>query len=133
MSQENVEIVRRALEAFSRGDLDATVQANDPDIEVDWSKSNGVEAGVYRGLAQVRRFWSTFHEVFERIEVLPEEFIEHGDDVIVCDRSRLWGRDGIEVEVRTVAVVTFRDGRIIAWRLCRDKEEALEAAAGFTQ
>jgi ketosteroid isomerase-like protein len=128
MSQENVEVVRRAIEAFSSGDLDAAVQMADPEIEVDWSQSSGVEAGVYRGLAQTRRFWATFHDVFERIEVLLEELIEHGDHVIVCDRSRLWGRDGIEVAVRTVAVVTLRDGRITAWRLCRDKDEALSAA-----
>ena len=132
MSQENVEVVRRAIEAFSSGDLDAAVQMADPEIEVDWSQSSGVEAGVYRGLAQTRRFWATFHDVFERIEVLLEELIEHGDHVIVCDRSRLWGRDGIEVAVRTVAVVTLRDGRITAWRLCRDKDEAL-SAAGFPQ
>jgi ketosteroid isomerase-like protein len=128
MSQENVEVVRRAIEAFSIGDLDGAAQMADPDIEVDWSKSGGVEAGVYRGPAQVRRFWATFYDVFERIEVLLEELIEHGDHVIVCDRSRFWGRDGIEVAVRTVAVVTLRDGRITAWRLCRDKDEALDAA-----
>jgi len=132
MSQENVEVVRRAIEAFSSGDLDATIQMADPEIEVDWSKSSGVEAGVYRGLAQARHFWATFHDVFERIEVLPVEFIEHDEYVIVRDRSRLWGRDGIEVTVRTVAVATLRDGRIVAWRLCRDKDEALEAA-GLTQ
>jgi ketosteroid isomerase-like protein len=132
MSQENLEVVRRAIEAFSSGDLDTAVQMADPDIEVDWSQSSGVEAGIYRGLAQARRFWSTFHDVFERIEVLPEELIEHGDNVIVCDRSRLWGRDGIEVAVRTVAVVTLRKGRITAWRLCRDKDEALDAV-GLTQ
>jgi ketosteroid isomerase-like protein len=128
MSQENVEVVRRAIEAFSSGDLDAATQTADPEIEVDWSKSSGVEAGVYRGLAQARQFWATFHDVFERIEVLPVEFIEHDEHVIVRDRSRLWGRDGIEVTVRTVAVVTLRDGRIVAWRLCRDKDEALDAA-----
>jgi ketosteroid isomerase-like protein len=132
MSQENVELVRRAVQAFSSGDLDAALQMAEPDMEVDWSKSGGVEAGVYRGPAQVRRFWATFHDVFERIEVLLEELIEHGDHVIVCDRTRLWGRDGIEVTVRTVAVVTLRNGRIAVWRLCRDMDEALEAA-GLTQ
>jgi ketosteroid isomerase-like protein len=91
MSEKNVEVVRRAIEAFSSGDRDAAVQAADPEIEVDWSKSRGVKAGVYRGLAQARHFWATFHDVFERIEVMPVEFIEHDEHVIVRDHSRLWG------------------------------------------
>jgi ketosteroid isomerase-like protein len=126
MSQENVEIVRRAIAAFSRGDLDAAVEHADPAIEVDWSKSRGVEAGTYRGDEETRRFWATFHDAFERIVVLSDEFIEHGDHVIVCDRSRMWGRDGIEVAARNVTVATVRDARIIAWQLCRDRGEALK-------
>jgi ketosteroid isomerase-like protein len=126
MSQENVEIVRRAAEAFGRGDLDAALQDADPATEVDWSKSRGVEAGTYRGVEETRRFWATFHDAFERIVVVPEEFIEHGDHVIVCDRSRMWGRDGIEVAAKRDGCAV-RDGRIIAWRLCRDRAEALKA------
>jgi ketosteroid isomerase-like protein len=74
-------------------------------------------AGIYRGREETRRFWSTFFEAFDRIVVVPEEFIEHGDCVIVRDRARMWGRDGIEVEARNVAVVTLRDSRIVQWRL----------------
>jgi ketosteroid isomerase-like protein len=125
MSQENVEVVRRAIEAFSRRDLDAI--ESHPDVEVDWSRSRGVEAGIYRGREETRRFWSTFYESFDRIVAVPEELIEHGDYVIVRDRTRLWGRDGIEVEARNVGLVTVRDGLILRWRLCRDRAEALKA------
>jgi uncharacterized protein len=127
MSQENVEIVRRAMEAFSRRDLDAATREADPDVEVDWSRSRGVEAGIYRGREATRGFWSTFLETWDRIAVVPEEFIEHGDLVVVSDRTRLWGRDGIEVEARNVCVVRLRDGRIVHWRLFRDRAEALKA------
>src|ERR1700690_2718350 len=107
MSQENIGVVSRALEAFGRGDLDTALRDADPAIEVDWSRSRGLEAGVYRGPQDTRRFWSTFLDTFERIIIVPEEVIEHGDHVIVCDRSRLWGRDGIEVSARNVTVVTL--------------------------
>jgi len=48
MSQ-NVEIVRQAHEAFNRPDLgvfdlDAFYRLADPDLVVDWSRSNGLEA-----------------------------------------------------------------------------------------
>ena len=34
MSQENVEMVQRAFEAFDRGDIDALVALCDPDVEL---------------------------------------------------------------------------------------------------
>jgi ketosteroid isomerase-like protein len=127
MSRENVAVVRRAIEAFNRREIDAAVRDTHPDVEVDWSRSRGVEAGSYRGPEGTARFWGTFYESFDRIVVTPEEFIEHGDYVIVRDRTRLWGRDGIEVSARNVSLVTLRDGLILQWRLCRDMDEALKA------
>ena len=48
MSQENVEIVRAAFEAFNRGDIGASHEFWDPEIE--WHHRSMVpEAGVYRG------------------------------------------------------------------------------------
>jgi ketosteroid isomerase-like protein len=128
MSQENVAVVRRVIEAFNRGEIDAAVRGAHPDVEVDWSRSRGVEAGIYRGRMRTARFWETFYESFDRIVVTPEELIEHGDYVIMRDRTRLWGRDGIEVAARNVSLVTVRDGLIVRWRLCRDMTEALTAA-----
>jgi ketosteroid isomerase-like protein len=127
MSQENVAVLRRVIEAFNRREIDVAVRDSHPDVEVDWSRSRGVEAGIYRGREVTARFWGTFYESFDRIVVTPEEFIEHGDYVIVRDRTRLWGRGGIEVAARNVGLVTFRDGLILRWRLCRDMAEALKA------
>jgi ketosteroid isomerase-like protein len=100
---------------------------NVPDIEVDWSRSSGVEAGIYRGGEAVSRFWNTFFEVFDRVVVTPEELLEHDDDVILVDRSRMWGREGIEVEARNAHVVTLRDGRIVCWVMYRSRADALKA------
>jgi ketosteroid isomerase-like protein len=100
---------------------------NDPDIEVDWSRSSGVEAVIYRGREAVSRFWNTFFEVFDRVVTTPEEIIEHGDHVIVADRSRMWGRDGIEVEARNAHVVTLRDECIVRWVMYRSRADALKA------
>jgi ketosteroid isomerase-like protein len=128
VSEGNADVVRRAIEAFNRGDLAAVARENVPDIEVDWSRSSGVEAGIYRGREAVSRFWNTFFEVFDRVVATPEEVIEHGDHVIVLDRSRMWGRDGIEVEARNAHVVTLRDGRIVRWVMYRSRADALKAA-----
>ena len=127
MSQENVEIVRRTVDAFNRRDLDAAGQDMDPDVEVDWSRSPGVEAGICRGGRAVRDFWNTFLQTWERIAVSVDEFIDCGESVVVPNRTHFWGRDGIEVEAYGVSVVTVRDGRIVYWRLFRELEDALKS------
>ncbi len=48
MSQENVEIVRRAFEAYVRGDLDAAYPYLQPEIEFH-TCADSPHAGVYRG------------------------------------------------------------------------------------
>jgi ketosteroid isomerase-like protein len=132
MSQENVEIARQAHEAFNRPDLgvfdlDAFYRLVDPDLVVDWSRSAGLEAGIYRGEAASRRFWSTFFEAFERVVVEPLAFIEHGESVVIPHHLRARGRDGVEVDAHSTVVLTIRNGRIIEMRLYRQKAEALKA------
>jgi len=127
MSQENVEIVRRAMDAFNRHDLDGAMRDTDPEVEVDWSRSIGVEAGIYRGREAARGFWRTWFDMFERVVVSPDEFIECDEHVVVPNTAHLWGRDGVKVEAHSVSVVTLRNGRILEWRLYQKRAEALEA------
>jgi ketosteroid isomerase-like protein len=132
MSQENVEIARRAHEAFSHPgpdgfDLDVFYAYTDPDLVVDWSRSNGLEAGIYRGEAETRRLWDTFFEVFDRVVVESLEFIEHGEHVVVPHHLRASGRDGLAVDARAAVVFTFRNERIVEMRLYQARGEALVA------
>ena len=127
MSAENVDIVRRAINAMNERDLDGVMRDTDPEVEVDWSRSRGVEAGIYHGYQACRDFWSTFLEAFDRIVNSPEEFIECGEHVVIPIRTCLWGRDGIKVETRYAPVVSLRNGRILQWRLYQERAEALEA------
>jgi ketosteroid isomerase-like protein len=133
VAEGNVEVVREAHEAFNRPDLgvfdlDAFYRLTDPYLVVDWSRSNGLEAGVYRGEAATRRFWNTFFEAFERVVVEPLEFIEHGESVVVPHHFRAWGRDGVEVDAHSTVVFTVRNGRIFELRLYRQTAEGLKAA-----
>jgi ketosteroid isomerase-like protein len=93
MSQENVEVVRRAINAFNQRDLDGASRYLAPDIEVDWSRSRGVEVGIYRGGQAARDFWSTFLDMFDQVTVSPDELIEHGNQVVVPIQTRLRGRE----------------------------------------
>ena len=127
MSQENVEIVQRAIDAFNRRDLEALTRFADPELEMDWSRSRGVEAGIYRGVQDARGFWDEFLDIFDQVTVSPEEFIDLGDHVLVPNRTRMRGREGIEVQTQSAFVVTLRSGRVVGWTLYQEKAEALEA------
>jgi ketosteroid isomerase-like protein len=126
-SRANVGTVRRAIDAFNQRDLDAALRAVDREAELDWSRSRGVEAGIYRGYDACRRFWTNLIETFESVTVDVNEFIECGDHVVAPNRARMSGRDGIEVAARSVLVVTFRGTRIVRWTLYQEKAEALQA------
>src|SRR4051794_37671352 len=109
MSQENVEIVRRTIDAFNRRDLDGAMRDTDAEVELDWSRSRGLQAGVYRGQEASRAFWASWFEMFDQVTNYPDEFIACGEHVVVPNRAHLRGRDGVEVEAQSAFVVTLRN------------------------
>jgi ketosteroid isomerase-like protein len=127
MSQENVEIVRATYDAYNRGDLDAALKDMAPEFELDWTRAVGPQRGVYR-LDQTRAFLIDFLEAFESTRVVPDEFIEAGEQVVVPQTGYIRGRDGIEATARIALVWTVRDGAIVQACLFQQKQEALEAA-----
>jgi ketosteroid isomerase-like protein len=127
MSQENIELVRRAFDAYNRRDRDTLRALHHPDIEVDWSASPGPESRIYRGREQTAEFYDDFLDMFERVHLVPERFIEAGDAVVVPNSAELRGRDGIQAVARSTWVYEVRDGRIVRVRFYRKTADALEA------
>ena len=127
MSQENVETVRAAYDAFNRGDLDAALKHAAPDCELDWSRGIGPNRGVYK-LDQMRSFFEDFAITFESVRVEPDEFIDAGDQVVVPQTGYIRGRDGVEATARVSLLWTCRDGAIVRICLFQQKRDALEAA-----
>jgi ketosteroid isomerase-like protein len=129
MAQENVEIVRRATEAYSRGDLDGTLESWAPNALLDWSNSRGLEAGVVRGRDEIRRYMERFLELFEEVRIEFEDLTEVKEGVVVADNlARVRGRDGIETQARSTWLITFQDGQQTSLTLYQTRAEALEAA-----
>jgi ketosteroid isomerase-like protein len=128
MSQENVDLVRRSIDAYNRRDLETIETLNHPDVELDWSASRGLQAGVYHGWEEVRGFYDTFLETFEEVKVHPERFIDSSDSVVVPNSAQIRGRDGIETTARSALVFELHGGRIARICLYQETGEALEAA-----
>jgi ketosteroid isomerase-like protein len=120
MSKQNVDMARKCIAVYNRRDLETLRALNDPDVEVDWSASRGVEAGVYRGFDAVLRFYKGYFDAFEEIVVTPERFIDAGESVVVPNVSRSRGREGIEVLARSALVITFRSEKVT--RICLYQE-----------
>jgi ketosteroid isomerase-like protein len=127
MSQENVEAVRRGIEAWNAGDMDAFREMHDPDVIVrtvaDWPEPGpyvGREA-VMRSFEQLRDTWDV-----ETLEVT-SDFIDAGDRVVV---RLIWHGvgQGPQLNLELTDVLTVRKGRIRGHEYFWDHAEALEAA-----
>jgi ketosteroid isomerase-like protein len=127
MSQENVELVRRAIAAYNRRDFEALRALNHPEIELDYSASRGVEAGIYRGEREVFRFYQGFFEMFERITVEPDRFIDAGDSVVVPNAAQMRGRHGVDTVARSTLLFEVRSGRVARICLYQETQKALQA------
>jgi len=126
MSQENVEIVKAAIDAVNREDWDAAFQDAAPGFELDMSRGLGLMKGVY-GLDQVRSLLAEFAGHWEAVWIELHEFIEAGDRLVVPQTTHGEGRDGIEVVSRPTLVWTIRDGAIERVCMYQERQDALEA------
>ena len=118
MSQENVELVRAFLAAFSDRGLDAFAEFVDPDVDW-WSIEGAVDVvGEMRGLPAVRAYVADWLDTFEKLAVEPEELSDAGSDHVLAV-LRLRGRakaSGIETELRYAVVYTLRHGKVVRGR-----------------
>jgi ketosteroid isomerase-like protein len=130
MSEANLELVRRSFEAFVSGDFETAFASFDPHAE--WrTAEDEPDSRTYRGLEDVTRWAASLAEPwtdrFERT-VVPEEYIDLGDWIVVPTSGRLHGRgSGIEMDIRETYVVRLRGGRIVRVDEYRTREQALEA------
>jgi ketosteroid isomerase-like protein len=129
MSQENVEVVRKATDALNRRDVDGWLENWAPDAVVDWSNSRGPDAAVYKGHDEIRAFTQRFLAAWNDVRIEIDDPTEVEDDLLVVENiAYLRGRDGIETQARSAWVITFRDGQQTSLTLYQTKREALEAA-----
>jgi uncharacterized protein len=129
MSQENVEVVREALDAVNRRDTEAGLSYIDPEAELQSAIIGGAEGNTYRGHEGIRDWMAESDATFEELRVEPEEVRDLGDDVLLIGRLYARGREsGVEVDSATAWLFTLHDGKIMRARGYLNPEEALEAA-----
>jgi ketosteroid isomerase-like protein len=126
MSQENVEIVQRHIEAWNRRDLRKWLPTFRYDAEIDWSRARGPQKGVYRGRGGHEAFWEVWL-TFDWHETETYDLTEAGSEVVVPNTTTFHGRQGIEVAAKSAFVFTVEKGQITRLRMFQERAEALEA------
>lgn len=134
MSQDNVETVRRVLDAWNRGDREGWLAPSHPDVE--WSSAIARElegAGTAaKGHDALRRFWDEWHALWD-VEIHVSEVRDAGDTVVALGWMRTRGRSSGAVAERPVGyVVEFEGGLVRRIAAYLSPEEAL-AVAGLSQ
>src|SRR6476620_2519394 len=128
MSQENVDVVKAAFEAYNRGDLDAWLADADPDIE--WHVlPQATDPGPHRGRQVVLERAKLWRQTLGGLRAEVLEYIDVGEYVIAPVRMR-GQRPGSDAEVvlDEVYVSKLRNGKVVELREYRTRAEALAAA-----
>jgi hypothetical protein len=132
MSQQNVEIVRRAIEANRSGPPGETVEKAvalaHPDFEF-VSRLSAVEGRSYRGKDGIRRYYEDLADAWQEWHIEVYEVTEIGHETVLSDSIfRGTGKSGVEAELRSGIVWMLSGGKVIGMHSYPSRKEALEAA-----
>ena len=126
MSEENLLVVRRAFEAWQRGDTEALIALADPDVEV--HVPDNPETQTWRGRDGALAAMASWTGAFEDYGIEVESLEAEGDRVLAITRQRGRGpASGVEMEQLSPYVMTVRDGRVVRWEIYSDLDEARAA------
>ena len=128
MSQENVEIVRRAVAAVNLRDIDGYLACCTNDVQLTTPLAE--VTGAYDGPDGIRRFFTDLTDTSPDFRISIERVEAVGPDRVLASMHVAGtGRaSGIPNEARTGNVYDLTDGKIERIRIFVSREEALQAA-----
>jgi ketosteroid isomerase-like protein len=126
VSQENVELIRKGFAAFEHGGVTQLFGVLADDLVTYRADPDGATYHGKEGLLQATADWT---DGFSDWSLLPEEFVDAGDCVLVRVRQSFRGdASGIAVEGEFWFVFEVRESRISKMSFYLGRTAALEAA-----
>jgi ketosteroid isomerase-like protein len=126
MSEENVEVVRRSFEAFSRGGPDAMADLFSDDVITYRADPDGAS---FDGRAGFRAAAADWTEDFVEWQLLPREFTDLGERVLVRVRQLARGRSsGVRVDEDYWFLFELAGSKVSKLSFYSQRSEALQAA-----
>jgi ketosteroid isomerase-like protein len=130
MSEENIQLVRRGIDAFNRRDAETWAALGTPEAEIIPMRA-AVEGTSYRGPEGAARFFAETDEIWDEISVELTESPIEVDDRTIYAQGRLRGRghmSGVEVDMEAAWVFRFSNGLVSSTRTYTDIALAREDA-----
>jgi hypothetical protein len=124
---QNVELHRRAIEAFNARDIEALVaRFFDPSIELH-SAFAAIGGAIYHGHDGLRKWHRDLEDAWgDEIRIAPEAYFDLGEHTLVSYVFRGRGRQsGAEVAMPATQVCRWRDGLCVSLKVYASREEAL--------
>ena len=130
MSEENVEVFRRAVQAFNARDIAVLADLITEDYEfVPYLPAGAEKTTTYRGRQGLRDYLKDADEAWESIQIHLDEVRDLGDRALAFGEMRARARgSGIDARVPLAWVLEFRDGKVSRYQSFGDTPEAREAA-----
>ncbi len=125
MSEENVELVRRIYELWNTNG--SARDLIDPQLEY-VNPPYAVESGTRHSRDTLQKI----RDVYPDFRVVPERFVDVGEEVVVIGIASGTSESGLKAQWRQGYVWTIRDGRAVRFRWFNQPVEALEAV-GLTE
>ena len=131
MSEQDVETIRGAYDAFGRGDIPAVLGILDPNVE--WIEPGGGNSpsGTFNGPDAVASgVFGVIQEQFDEYAAAPSDFSENGDHVEVKGRFTGKNKNGTELDVGFDHDFQMSDGKVVRFENKIDDADAW--AAGWS-
>ncbi len=117
-------------EAFSQGDIDAMVDLVGPDMEFFPQVTASIveRSEPYRGHEGLRRYVEDAGRVWLQLDIIPHEFRDLGDRVLVFGRVYARGQGGYISDSPAAWLWRISGGQITWGHVYTNRAEALKAA-----
>jgi ketosteroid isomerase-like protein len=126
MSPENVEILRRGIDAYNARDVEAFIACCHPEIEIH-SAFAAVGGAIYHGHDGMREFFRDFEEVWgDQVHIEPEAYFDLGESTLFFYVLHGRGRgSGAEVAMPSALVARYRADLLVYVRAYAHREDPL--------
>jgi hypothetical protein len=126
MSQENVDLHRRAIEAFNQRDLDGFLALMDPSVEFTPYERALERPGPYRDHADIRVWWANAFEPFPDVRVELAAVREFREITIASGRIHGTGAgSGAPFDRQWCGAAKWSDEKMVWWYAYGSEDEAL--------
>ncbi|OLE38821.1 MAG: hypothetical protein AUG48_00835 [Actinobacteria bacterium 13_1_20CM_3_68_9] len=124
--EQNVELARRGMEAYNRGEIETVLELFSPEVQI-YAPPDFINAGVFHGREGWLRWTAHWNEAWESFDIRVDGVEPIGERFVVLDAHQVGrGRgSGVSVEQDVVFVYEIGDEGCVYLAIHPDRDHAL--------